>query len=137
MRQRRRRADAAGFTLVEILVAFAIAGVLMTLLLRVLSGGLDSTGRSRAEVSAVLAAQSALDELGRSIPLRDGQELSSDRDRFHIATTVHRYSENVTADTSTLYSVPYEVEVTVSWREGRRDRSISLRSLRLGPQTAE
>jgi len=137
MRRRSRRAETEGFTLVEILVAFAIAGVLMTLLLRVLSGGLDSTGQSSAEVSAVLAAQSALDELGRSIPLRDGQEQSSDRDRFHVSTSVHRYSEGITADTSTLYSVPYEVAVTVSWREGRRDRSISLRSLRLGPQTAE
>ena len=69
-----RHHDAGGFTLLEILVGFTIAAVLMVLLLQVLTGGLASSSQSSAEVSAVLAAQSALDELGRSVPLRDGQE---------------------------------------------------------------
>lgn len=132
-----RHHDAGGFTLLEILVGFTIAAVLMVLLLQVLTGGLASSSQSSAEVSAVLAAQSALDELGRSVPLRDGQESAEDRGRFHIATAVRRYTEHVDADTSTLYAVPYDVRVTVSWREGRRDRSVSLRSLRLGPQLAQ
>lgn len=137
MPRRSPPAESAGFTLVEILVAFAIAAVLMTMLLRMLHAGLDSSARSSDEVSAVLVAQSALDELGQSVPLRDGQETIVDHDRFRVTTVVHRYTEHVAADTSTLYSVPYEVEATVAWHEGRHDRSITLRSLRLGPQVAQ
>jgi hypothetical protein len=109
----------------------------MVVLMQVLTGGLESSHRSSSEVSAVLAAQSALEELGQSIPLHDGEELTRDRDRFRVTTAVRRATEHVAADTSTLYAIPYDVRVTVTWHEGHQDRSLSLRSLRLGPQLAQ
>jgi len=134
---RSRRSESRGFTLLEILVGFTITAVLMVLLLQVLTGGLESSHRSSNEVSAVLAAQSALEELGQSVPMHDGEERTIDRDPFRITTAVRRTTEHVAADTSALYAVPYDVRVTVTWHEGRQDRSVSLRSLRLGPQLAQ
>jgi len=87
---RSRRSESRGFTLLEILVGFTITAVLMVLLLQVLTGGLESSHRSSNEVSAVLAAQSALEELGQSVPMHDGEERTIDRDPFRITTAVRR-----------------------------------------------
>ncbi len=125
------RADCRGFTLIEVLVAFAIAALLLVALLRILTLSLAGSERSEIDTRATLLAQSTLDAVGVVAPLAEGDVAELESAPFHIHATVERYGE---AGTSPQYLVLYRVSATVSWRDGRRERSVSLSTLRLGPQ---
>lgn len=121
------RADRSGFTLIEVLVAFAIAALLLVALLRILTLSLAGSERSEIVTRATLLAQSTLDAMGVVAPLTEGDAADLESPPFHIHATVERYGE---AGTSPQYLVLYRVSATVSWRE----RAVSLSTLRLGPQ---
>ncbi len=63
---------APGFTLVEILVALAILGLILAAFAQVLSGRVLSAGRIDAETQALLFARSMMDRVGRDVPLAPG-----------------------------------------------------------------
>jgi len=128
-----RRSDESGFTLIEVLVAFTIAILLLLPLLRGFSNA--STGAARTETlsAATLLAEATLDSFGTSEPLSDGRGLDRREGRFHITASVGRYPTALVSDQVTTRLVPYEVVVRVDWTEAARTREVALRSLRLGP----
>jgi general secretion pathway protein I len=121
----------SGFTLVEILVAFTIATILLAALLRGFSSGMSSSKRTEAYSEALIIADSTLEAFAAGGPVAEGESGDRDDGRFRVATSVHRYG---TAAADGQYLVPYEMLVTVSWLEGPRRQSVALRSLRLAPQ---
>ena len=132
---RRRRAE--GFTLVEVLVAFTIAALLLVAVLRLLSLGLDGSERAEAYTRATLLAESTLDALGVATPLVEGDAAELSDGPFRIHASVERYGGAGAPGGAAQYAqyvVLYRVSATVSWRDGRRERSVSLTTLRLGPQ---
>jgi general secretion pathway protein I len=122
---------AAGFTLIEILVAFTIAALLLGALFELFSTGLRSSLTATNYDDAVLLAESALDALSAT-PLAVG-ETENHLGRFDRVTTVRQSPEFLT---TAALSVPmiYEISVRVTWREGVRQRSILLSTLRAGPR---
>ncbi len=58
-------ANQRGFTLLEVLIAFALLAVGMTILLGILSGGLGEIGMSERRTQATLHARSLIDNLGK------------------------------------------------------------------------
>lgn len=122
-----------GFTLLEVLVAFTIASFLLVAVLRALTIGLDGGRRSEAYADAVILAQSALDTLGVAAPLHDGDDVVIQNGPFRIVASVRRYNDPNVANTPGQYLVLYQVSSTVTWRDGRMPRSVSLQTLRLGP----
>src|SRR5579864_192626 len=82
-----------GFTLLEVIVAFAIAAILMVAMLRALTLGLDGSRRAEAMTRAAVLAESTLDSLGVAAPLRDGDETELRDGDFRIRAAVHRYAE--------------------------------------------
>lgn len=128
----RPRTEPHGFTLIEVLVAFAIAAILLTVVLRTLTAGLTESDRSAAYTRATILAESALDAMGVVAPLRDGESADLTDGRFHIHAVTERYHDAAT-DAAGQYLVLYRLSVTVSWGEGRWPRAISLSTLRLGP----
>lgn len=131
-----RRVSEAGFTLIEVLVAFTIAAVLLLPLLQSFSAGVASASRTDAFTAATLVAESAIETVGPDAELVDGGGFDRQEGRYHIGASVRRYSGNDISPQSLLIAVPYEVVVTVSWQEAARMRSIALRTLRLGPPPA-
>ncbi|HUZ75082.1 MAG TPA: type II secretion system protein [Stellaceae bacterium] len=127
----RRRIRPGGFTLVEVLVAFAIAAVLLVALLRSFSGGVAGSARAGAYAEATTLAESTLETLGTSVKLSDGMNAATDDGPYRIAVTARLYTPPDRTEPAQLYVVPYEVAVTVTWREGQRAQSITLRTLRL------
>ena len=130
-----RRADnrsTAGFTLVEILVAFSVAVLLLGTLYRIFSTGLQLGSAAEDYSRAVLIAESELEVLGAVEALAPGE--SSDRvgDRFERHVRVRPRPDLVPADDYPDL-VPYEIEVSVTWGAGRRPRSVSLSTIRLAP----
>ena len=133
----RRRDSAAGFTLIETLVAFAIVALLLLPLLRTFSTGMASTSRADAVDGATLIGQSTIESL---VPDAQSARLS-DVDRqdgaYHITGRISPYTGDGAPSAQNLSLRPYRISVTVSWPEGARTRSIALDSIRLGPPPAQ
>lgn len=124
---------AGGFTLLEVLVALAIAGVVMILLFRAGSDGVFAVaGAARAE-QAVERAQSHLDALGHDSALVPGDTEGDDGGGYHwrvhvapLATRQGQAQQGGVASSTLL-----DVEVSVSWAGRGADRSVVLRTRRL------
>jgi general secretion pathway protein I len=116
----------AGFTLIEILVSFAIAALVLGALYRVYSTGLQATVAGQRYSNAVLIAQSTLDELSAIRPAAADDTVGV----YHRSWNVVNRPDLWPAG-SQLQAMPYEVTVTIAWREGTHQREISLSVLRL------
>jgi general secretion pathway protein I len=129
----RARATAHGFTLLEVVVALAIAGLALVGLFRAGSGGVlavDAAGRAD---EAIQRAQSQLAQFGRSFAITPGDSEGDDgggyRWRVHARPlAAWQVGSGAQAATITLF----EVEVAISWQAGGGRRSVVLNSLRLG-----
>ena len=128
--KRRVGRSASGFTLIEILVAFVVAVIVLSALYDIYATGLRSGRGSEQYGNAVLLAESALDALagGPLTPV-----VTTDRiGRYERRVSVRPRPDLASAQ-ARLAVFPYEVEVQVAWREGVRERTVSLSTVRLGP----
>ncbi len=125
-----------GFTLIEVLVAFAILALALGVLLQVFSTGLRNARVSEAYTTATLLAESKLAQVGIEDPLVEGQSVGRFDDRFRWLIEVRPYQESEPDAAPEREGLPvraYEVVVTVSWDEVHDKRSVSLTTLRLAP----
>jgi general secretion pathway protein I len=128
-----------GFTLLEVVVALAIAGLALVGLFQAGSGGLFSVDTAARAEEAVQRAQSHLAAVGRDAALIEGDTTGDDgggyRWRLRVQPVAQRRSvaaDGVSAQTTTLFSI----EVGISWRAGGHERAVVLRTLRLGTAAA-
>ena len=120
---------AGGFTLLEVLIAFAILVVCLGVLMRVFAGGLGSLDSSRHHATAVLVARSVMERIGIEFPLAAGRFSGDAGGEYRWQAEVRRsdIAEAVAAGGADY--APYDVTVAVAWR----DRPlVSLKTLRLG-----
>ncbi len=123
--------SAAGFTLIEILVAFTVAALLLAALYQVFSMGLRSSASAENYANAVMLAESGLDALaGTSLAI--GQ--TTDRISGYERTTIIRSRPELEPGSTQAALKLYEIEVRVAWRDGVRERSVSLSTLKVGPR---
>lgn len=106
------RRDSRGFTLVEVLVAFAILALSFAALMQAFSGGLRLLSASGARTEALRLAESRLSEAGRSAPLAPGTASGEEgRYRWRLDVTPYDDGEGAAAQLPPVYLVT----VTVSW----------------------
>lgn len=118
-----------GFSLLEVLVAFAILGVALGVLLQIFAGGMRNTALAEEYTQAALYAESILAAVGREAPLVAGEENGRINDKFAWRMMVTPYTESVPED---LPAIPYRVSVEVFWKGTVNTRSVVLDTLRLG-----
>jgi general secretion pathway protein I len=120
----------AGFTLIEILVAFTVAALLLAGIYEVFSRGVRATAVSRKSTEALMLAQSSLDAT-TGVPVAPGQthEVIGDFERFIDV----RPRSDLLPPNGQISVMPYEVVVRVAWRDGVRPRDVSLSTIWLGP----
>jgi len=70
--RKRRRDGQAGFTLIEVIVAFTILAIMLTALLQGFSRGMDGIAAAEERSRLIAAAQNRLEEVGVLIPLEPG-----------------------------------------------------------------
>ena len=135
-RCRARRVREAGFSLLEVLVAFVVLALVASVLFRIFSGGLRNVDASERNMRAVLIAESALGGLGAATPLAAGTVRSGAADaRYAVELTVVPYDEADAAAALTLPLQLFRVVATVRWDDGAgATRSISLATLRAAPR---
>ena len=78
----------SGFTLLEVLVAFAVLAVMLVPILQVFGGGLGMTQTARGYAEGVLLARSKLAELGVAKDLREGESSGEFEERgYRVSIT--------------------------------------------------
>jgi general secretion pathway protein I len=130
-----------GFTLLEVIVAFALLGLALTLLLGSLSGGARQVRDAGLRTRAVLHAQSLLASAGVEAPLQVGSQSGEwEQGRYHWQLQVQPWTEPRAGEAEPTQSpgAPWlaELQLQVRWGDGERDR-LEWRSLRLLPPDLE
>ena len=120
-----------GYTLIEVLVAFMILALALTVLLRIFSGGVRNIGVTSDYAEAVLIGESRLATAGIDETLAPGETSGVEGDGFHWTRRVTRYEPAVNYATQVKGTRAYFVTVTVTWPNGDKERSIDLSTVKL------
>ncbi|WP_456407152.1 type IV pilus modification PilV family protein [Thiolapillus sp.] len=116
-----------GFSLLEVLVAFAILAMSLGILYQAFGGSLRNLSVAGDYTSAMIIAESKLAEVADQVPLRQGSE-QGEADGFHWRVDVQPYEE--LEDPPRSFK-PYTVHVEVNWGQGGQQRRYVLDTLRL------
>lgn len=132
-----------GFTLLEVLIAFALLAMSLTLLLGTLSGAARQVREADQRTRAVLHAQSLLAGLGVDVPLQEGtREGRWEEGRYTWTMNVAPYVEpRAQPSAAAQNDAPgsarlLEVQLKVRWSAAARD-TLQWRTLRLVPPALE
>ena len=131
----RNRSHSAGYTLIEVLVAFMILALALSVLLRIFSGGLRNVSVSSDYARAVLVAEAQLATAGVSDALVPGDTSGDDGGKFPWTRIVRNYVPFEGYDRGALPVPAYHVTVIVEWPHAGSTRQIDLSTIRLGSTT--
>lgn len=125
----------SGFTLIEVVVAFALLTLVFAVGFEIFSGGLARAGALDERSRALEVARSRQAVAGMEEPLKEGQAQGESADpRFRWTTTVTRFDVAQDAALSAMAPyVLYRVETRVDWHgTDEKDHALSLSTLQLG-----
>jgi general secretion pathway protein I len=132
--------------MLELVVAFTLMALIISVLLRVFSGGLLGIGLAEDYARATSVAESTLARVGADIELKPGSNSGEVDGRYAWTVDIRPHdlqdpapaTSGGTAGTSSANTLPvvlHDVVVNVAWSEYGRDRSVRLQTLRVGPRT--
>jgi general secretion pathway protein I len=132
----------AGFTLIEVLVAFVIAALAMGALYAGTVGGLNATQVAGKYDEAISLARSHLAAIGRGEPIAIQERSGVDGDGFtwhlrirkHASRTLTLSDQDRANDVKPATAILYDVIVTESWTAGARERQVTLATRRFDVQ---
>lgn len=134
------RARARGYTLLEVVIAFGVLALALTMLLGILTNSSRQVRWSGDAGRAALLAESLLDRVELEGPLREGRRdgvLEDGRYRWALAVRPWRDPKRPPGPVDPAAPRLMELEVTLEWGEGGPRERIALRSLRLVPAGLE
>ena len=116
-----------GFTLLEILVAIAILGIAITIIIQLFSANLRAITASANYVNASIRAEAMMREiLDGEISEGVFSKITDDAYTMDVSTT-----EVLNDRTENLPLRLIEIDLTVRWMEGLREKSMTLRTLKM------
>ena len=119
----------AGFSLVEVLFALALAGLMLAATAGVFRNGLLGNENAGDTATAMALAEQELAEAGVTAALRPGGSAGT-FGRFRWRLTVADYADQAPPPPDLQL---YRIAVQVEWSDGLRRRQFALSTLRLGP----
>ncbi len=131
-----------GFSLLEILVAFAIMAVALTIVLRIFGAGVNVAVTSEDYAIAVQIAESLMARTGVETPLQAGEMSGSETDKYEWLVKISPVFTSTASKRPRFKSQQPDsepnppqlmsVKVVVSWgEENQRRRILELNSLKL------
>lgn len=121
-----------GFSLIEVLVAFAILALSLGVLMRIFGGGVKMAAVSEDYSRAVMLAESNLSAVGIEEPLEEGVVEGDSEEKYYWTLSITPYqAEDEEIDFDRIPVKPYLIESRVEWGRDDRIRSVVLNTLRL------
>jgi len=121
----------AGYTLIEVLVAFLILALALAVLMRIFAGGVRNVSVASDYARAVLIAESRLAEAGMDGALLPGETSGIEEDRYTWTRRVEPYVLGSGAVQPQPKIAAWYVTVSVAWPHETGSRSIDLSTVRL------
>ncbi len=117
-----------GFTLLEILVALALVGIAITVILQLFSANLRALSVSGDYVSAAIRAEAEMREILEDTDLteKSWSLVTDDGYRFDASVT-----ETLKERTENLQVRLLEITLTMQWLEGSKMKYLTLKTLRV------
>lgn len=127
-----------GFSLLEVLVAFAVLALSLGVLMRIFSGALNNIAVSREQTEALALAQTLLAGAGVETPLAAGELSGQQGERLQWRLTMTRFGlgQEARRPGAPPYAL-WEIDVRVSWQDRPEDsgRAVVLKTLRAGKES--
>lgn len=133
--QNRRRRGAAGFTLLEVMLAFVIFALSFATVLEIMAGSMRSVRRASDDTQVALLAQSVMDLVGTEIPIEEGQFSGTGMDRYQWQLGIYLYEASGddvgTQELAEMSGVElYQVDLDIDWEVGRGQRNLHFSTIR-------
>ncbi|MBP7527568.1 MAG: prepilin-type N-terminal cleavage/methylation domain-containing protein [Syntrophorhabdaceae bacterium] len=116
--------SSTGFTLLEILVAFVILSMVVTVILQLFSANLKTLWMSDDYLTATVLADIRMREMLEGAQVKEGTS-SETKEGYVMDITITETLKDRTKDLS--WKV-FEVVMDVSWQKGTKKRSFSLKT---------
>ena len=122
-----------GFTLLEVLVALAILGMSLAVLLGIFSTALDRTREFQNRDAALNLAKALIlmDETAAPDNVKDAEGVTDQQ--LHWRVHLETYGSD--QDRASWQERPVQIWTTVGWNDHGRERSVALSTLCLMPST--
>ncbi len=123
------RRPPAGFTLLEVLVALAVLGTAVAIILQLFSANIRSVVSAEDYVAAAVAGEVKMREVLENAKLQEPDswsESTEDGYRFDISL-----SDTLKDRTDPLPVKLLQVDLTVRWRKGLSEKSIGLKTIKM------
>lgn len=134
------RRGARGYTLLEVVIAFGVLALALTMLLGILTNSSRQVRWSGDAGRAALLAESLLDRVDVEGPLREGRRDGQLEDgRYRWTLDVRRWRDPATVGAPVDPAAPrlLQLDLVMQWGEGMPRERVQLRSLRLAPAGVE
>ena len=121
-----------GFTLIEIIVALAILGIALTVIIELFSGGLRLGRFSKEYTNAVNYARMKMEEIESQENIEEGTLEGEFDPIFHWRVGMKKV-DILPAEKSADFKPPvelFQIKVDVMWKSGSQERSASIESYR-------
>jgi len=117
-----------GFTLLEVLVATAVLGIAITVVLQLFSANLRSISLSGDYIAAATTAEAKMREIldDDALTEKSYSEITDDGYRMDISVT-----DTLKERTENLEVRLLEIDLTIHWVKGVKERSFTLRTLKV------
>jgi general secretion pathway protein I len=123
-----------GYTLIEVVVAFGLLALALTLLLGTLTNSTRQVRWSADAGRAAMLSQSVLDRIEMDGPLQEGERDGELEDgRYHWQLSVHRFDSTAGQPIDPNAPVLLALDLTMRWGDGGPRETLVLHSLRLVP----
>jgi len=119
-----------GFTLIEVVVALAILGVGLIVIIELFSGGLRLGKTSEEYTKAVEYARMKMEEIAVQRSVEEGIEEGGFDDVFHWRVGAKKM-DILPIEKSSDFKPPvdlYQIQVNITWKSGSKERSVGIES---------
>ena len=117
-----------GFTLLEVIVAIAILGIAVSVVLQLFSANLRAISTSADYVAAASRAEAEMRNVLDDKNLQEASFSETTPEGYRLDVSV---SEAMKERTENLQMKMLQIDLTVHWMNGSRERSLTLNTMKL------
>jgi type II secretion system protein I len=117
-----------GFTLLEVLVAVAILGIAITVILQLFSSNLNAISASEDYIFAATTATAKMREIVSDEKLSEGSLSETTADGYRIDASI---TDALKDRTENLQVQLLEITLTIHWTRGSKERSLTMRTMKV------